>query len=320
MSVVAQSWAWKFYIPSVPKLVLIALADQSDDDGEVRYRDVSADFFSQKCGMTVRNFRRHIQALELNGYLRRAVGGGRGHGTEFFLELGRTISPLNEWQQPEIHPKETDKELPEETRTEMSGFSDEKPGQLRQETRTTPVRNPDMAVRVSASIHNTRDQSTKESTSARARASGVGARAHAREEPGITAEDFKVTKELLKHGQWVYRGSRGWNDLAELALRHGILMPQAVYTRANDPPHKNGRHFPKWLWQRALDEAAPSRGPPDADPVNEGGMESERGIDNAQRQSAAGLRGAEGSLDNRADRWSRGGRSIDGGSGDRLAP
>src|SRR5262245_34637680 len=203
MSVFAQSWAWKFNIPSVPKLVLIAIADQSDDDGQVRYRDISAEYFSQKCSMSVRNFRRHIQALEHNGYVRREIGGGRGHGTEFFLELGRPISALAEWQQPEINPKEVDDQAVE-TRTDSSGFMDAKPGQCRLETRTDSVRNPDNVVRVSGDLHYTRYQSTKESTSARGARSRGKARAPAR----VTAVP-PVADPL----DWVAKGTRQWDAL-----------------------------------------------------------------------------------------------------------
>ena len=309
MSVFAQSWAWKFNIPSVPKLVLIAIADQSDDDGEVRYRDISAEFFSQKCGMNLRNFKRHIHALEHNGYLRKTVGGGRGNGTEFFLELGRAVSPMAEWVQPEIHPKEP---LAGKNMTDSTRFTDGKPCQIRHGLGGVNYVESDM---VSGSLHYTRDQS-KESTSARARASDVGTRAHARDERAVTQEDFKLTKELILRGQWVYRGTRAWDDLEALAKRNRLLMPIAVYVQTGDPPHKNGRHFPKWLWQRALDEAAVARGPPKQALETEASESESSGSDHA-RQSATRLR--RDALDDRAGYRPGVGKSSHGGSNAELA-
>src|SRR5215831_564118 len=89
MTVKAQCWAWRHNLPPMAKFVLVALADQSDDDGTVRYKDTSAEFFSKKCGIGVRTFWRQVSYLEDNGYLRRLTGGGRDHFTEFFLELTR---------------------------------------------------------------------------------------------------------------------------------------------------------------------------------------------------------------------------------------
>src|SRR6516162_9250684 len=87
MTVKAQCWAWRHNLPPMAKFVLVALADQSDDDGIVRYKDTSADFFSKKCGVGVRPFWRQIALLEAHGDLSRVGGGGRDNPTEFFLDL-----------------------------------------------------------------------------------------------------------------------------------------------------------------------------------------------------------------------------------------
>jgi hypothetical protein len=238
MSVFAQSWAWKFNIPSVPKLVLVALADQSDDDGEVRYRDISADFFSKKCGMSVRHFKRQIAALKTNGYVRCAIGGGRGNGTEYFLELGRPVTSLDEWHSREDEPEETMTDSTVETVTETMT-----------ETMTGSAVNYDKG----GLTHNT-NQFTKV-TSARARAR---AKAHA---PACSRETTEAA--IAERLDFVCRESREWKALRQFDPEHVARAP-IRYGVGNHANH-TGWWFPRGKIMAALSFVAKSRGPPVSD-------------------------------------------------------
>jgi len=67
MSNIAQGWAWKVPVGGVVKLVLIALADHSDDEGFCwpGVRGIAA-----KCGITQRTVEHHTAELARLGWLR----------------------------------------------------------------------------------------------------------------------------------------------------------------------------------------------------------------------------------------------------------
>lgn len=76
MSVFVMSWVWR-YGPkdATDRLVLLAIADHSDDDG-VAYPSMAG--IAQKACLTERGARGVVRRLETSGWLRTKVGGGRG--------------------------------------------------------------------------------------------------------------------------------------------------------------------------------------------------------------------------------------------------
>ena len=89
MSVYAMAWVWKQRLNNAAqKLVLLALADRSDDDG-VAWPGTR--YLSEKCGISSRQIRSHIQRLEELGFVERVE---RTH------ESGRQLSNLYRLQIP----------------------------------------------------------------------------------------------------------------------------------------------------------------------------------------------------------------------------
>lgn len=66
MSNIAQAWAWSVPVGGVTKLVLVALADHSDDDG-VCWPGVRG--IAKKCGIVERTVERNIAQLTEDGWL-----------------------------------------------------------------------------------------------------------------------------------------------------------------------------------------------------------------------------------------------------------
>jgi CTP-dependent riboflavin kinase len=69
MSVQAIAWALAQRVPAVPKLVLIAIANRADGDGDNAYPGQKA--IANVASMSVRTVQRHTAWLEERGYLTR---------------------------------------------------------------------------------------------------------------------------------------------------------------------------------------------------------------------------------------------------------
>jgi hypothetical protein len=326
MSIAAQKWAWDQKIDNhAAKLLLITLADQADGDGAVRYGETSPKFFAHKCSFSVRTFWRCIKILMRAHHVRgqgkekAKAKGGRGVRTTFWLCMD---------------PSSMDN---------LAQFSDEKLCQIVQENEKNCAKSAKENTTVgtvSASVHYTRNQSTKESTSARARARAPSAHASARKE--VAAKEVAATpapKEL------VYFNTRFWRNLEDLERlpewRRKFPISMAKATRmANSPAGKerdaagnltgrNGWYFPPALVAEARSQAARATGPPDdddfaADTSDDTSADTEPGnghnaSDNTRRQLARRLRGFAGSLDGGASDRAGGSQSADGASRGRLA-
>lgn len=68
MSVRVSTWAWKQPVGANAKLVLLALADQSNDQGQCWPRQST---LVAKCGLSERALRAHVESLESGGYIKR---------------------------------------------------------------------------------------------------------------------------------------------------------------------------------------------------------------------------------------------------------
>ena len=106
MSNKAQAWAWTIPVGGVMKLVLIALADHSDDDGRCwpGVRGIAA-----KCGVTQRTVEKNIAGLRDDKWVRveaRMRDDGSRTSNFYFLNLaksapdGESASPGGEYSSP----------------------------------------------------------------------------------------------------------------------------------------------------------------------------------------------------------------------------
>lgn len=95
MSVRASNWAWRVARQPTQKIVLLALADASDDDG---YGWPSLKALAMKCQVSPRTIQRTIKEFEDCGLLEvstRFTANGRQTSNGYVLRLdGETSSPL----------------------------------------------------------------------------------------------------------------------------------------------------------------------------------------------------------------------------------
>lgn len=99
MSVEAMAWAFRQNLPAKPKIVLLALADQTDGrTGRVCYGKTDAKYLAQKSTASERSLYRYLAALIRNGYVIRESGKDRGHESQFWLCLDRLATALKDWQ------------------------------------------------------------------------------------------------------------------------------------------------------------------------------------------------------------------------------
>lgn len=87
MSLRLMSAAWAAHLPSTPKLVLLALADNANDEGNCA---PSMKRIAQKCSLTERAVLNNINLLELGGFVLRE--------NRQFKSNNYIIAPPNTWQ------------------------------------------------------------------------------------------------------------------------------------------------------------------------------------------------------------------------------
>lgn len=97
MSVKQMGQVWDLDLPPLRKLVLLALADHADHDGERIYPSVGR--IAYKTGLSHRQVQYELKALRDNDNLIVLVrkGGGRGNPSEYKLDLekGEQLAPFN---------------------------------------------------------------------------------------------------------------------------------------------------------------------------------------------------------------------------------
>lgn len=99
MSVAAMAWAFRQTLPPKPKIVLLALADQTDETtGRVCYGKTDIKHIAQKCSVGERSLYRYLAALIRNGYALRESGASRGTESQFWLCLDRPVAKPGDWQ------------------------------------------------------------------------------------------------------------------------------------------------------------------------------------------------------------------------------
>jgi DNA-binding transcriptional regulator YhcF (GntR family) len=74
VSIALMTLVWKAALPSGRKMVLLALCDNANDQGECY---PSVPMLAEKCSMGERTVQQHITDLETDGIVRRAMRGGR---------------------------------------------------------------------------------------------------------------------------------------------------------------------------------------------------------------------------------------------------
>lgn len=99
MSVEAVGWAFRQRVPPKPKVVLLALADQTDEvTGAVCYGKTDMKALASKASIGERSVYRYIAALIRNGYVLKASGKAEGRASEYWLCLDRVrAESMKDW-------------------------------------------------------------------------------------------------------------------------------------------------------------------------------------------------------------------------------
>ena len=79
---------WKSELPSVTKMVLLALCDNANDQGECY---PSVQMLAQKCSLSDRAVQKHITDLESMGVVTRGMRNGRS--TIYYIDLRTLFTP-----------------------------------------------------------------------------------------------------------------------------------------------------------------------------------------------------------------------------------
>lgn len=100
MSVEATGWAFRQKVPPKPKMVLMALADQTDETtGRVCYGKADMGHLAVKASVPERSLYRYINALVRNGYVIRESGKEKGKPNLYWLCLDRPVAEnIDEWE------------------------------------------------------------------------------------------------------------------------------------------------------------------------------------------------------------------------------
>lgn len=94
MSIKLMSQVWERDFPGDVKLVLLAMADHADDDGDNIFPSVAR--IAAKCNVSERTVQRHLAKLREQGVLEvQRPGSGRGNPTKYRINLkGVRLSPF----------------------------------------------------------------------------------------------------------------------------------------------------------------------------------------------------------------------------------
>lgn len=99
MSIALMSLAWQLEIGHVPKMVLLALCDSANDQGEC-YPSISA--LTNKCSMSERGIQNQINELEKMGLLTRDMRTGRS--TIYHVNPRMACTPARDAPPHHVHP------------------------------------------------------------------------------------------------------------------------------------------------------------------------------------------------------------------------
>lgn len=100
MSVAAMTWAFHQCLPAKPKLILLALSDQTDEvTGKVCYGRTDLDYLAVKTSIPRRTLTRYIGALVRNSYMRVESNKDRGQANHYWMCLDRSpAEDIKDWK------------------------------------------------------------------------------------------------------------------------------------------------------------------------------------------------------------------------------
>ncbi|MYM31502.1 hypothetical protein GTP58_24515 [Duganella sp. CY15W] len=99
MSIALMTLAWKMDLPTHPKMVLLALCDNANDQGEC-YPSVA--MLTEKCSMSERSVQKHIADMEKTGVITRAYRAGRS--TVYQINPRKLCTPAADAPPQNAHP------------------------------------------------------------------------------------------------------------------------------------------------------------------------------------------------------------------------
>ncbi len=249
MTVAAMAWVFRQTLPPVPKMVLLTLADQTDDQtGRVCYGHTDIDHLAAKTSVSKRGLYRHISALVRNGYLVRESGAKERQPNKYWLIFDRELAPWQWYGAEEEHEQEhnAEEDVPISDPQELVGDS---ANLAPMESEVEPVDNSpppcakDDTPRVPYVAHKeSANQSTKESPQSLGKVSGFSKKAQALDIAKAIHE-----REQAKPAQYfVIEYSRAWDAwAAEMQRRTGLQSWHLTTVRTlSDGKKQRGWYFP----------------------------------------------------------------------------
>lgn len=103
MSIKAYKHVWQLNITGADKLVMLAIADHADNNGDCW---IGYERLAKLTGISDRHVKRVVKSLHKNGIILCNVNGGRGNSNAYHIPLNSdTVSPFNEEKKGDISPK-----------------------------------------------------------------------------------------------------------------------------------------------------------------------------------------------------------------------
>lgn len=234
MTVACMAWVFKQTLPPVPKMVLLTLADQADDEtGSVCYGRTDLAHIAEKTSMGKRALFRHLGALVLNGYLIKESGATKGTPNLYWICLDRPPTPAEKFKWSDVP-----------TAEEMDDDDDDDGGS--EDSAHPPGCAPVCTggVHLRADAESSDNQSTKESPPQKIPAD-VGGNGFSKKNQDADRSSVVQEREAAKPAQYfVIEGSDPWKYwLAEMRRRKGNNW-NLTCDRVMDGRVRRGWYFP----------------------------------------------------------------------------
>ena len=240
MGVEALGWAFRQNIPAKAKIVLLALADQTDEEtGRVCYGKTDAAHLSRKATCGERTLYRYLSALIRNRYVVRESGRKTGGESRFWLCLDRISTDLKEWSWGKDILSSTDSDKPQD----IGGL----PPEADLENTTQPIgttqEHGTPRLPPSGRAESFETISTSKEQPRKARPSGFDPKAQAIDRQAATAKDEKSTETSNPLGCFVMEGTKAWQAWRDYNAMKGQKFG---FTYRGEGKYRGftGRHMP----------------------------------------------------------------------------
>lgn len=258
MSVEAMAWAFRQKLPPKPKIVLLALADQTDEaTGRVCYGRTDIKHIAQKCSVGERSLYRYLAALIRNGYAIRESGKERGQESLFWLCLDRRPTELKDWrwsvgEEPTESEADDDPAGPQDVEEGSANLAEGETTQIQPEI--AQIGRPPLP-------QDGRPRLSGRPGTISARARGGEARSFSKGQQDLERESAAIEKAAASQNTraFVIEGTRAWRAWIDYRRKRGQVASMPTCQGTGDHANKRGWWLPSLF---PPSEKPSSTGPP----------------------------------------------------------